>query len=260
MTATTKKTTKPRKDKSKEAEVLDQALEWATDVAPSKADCIFCGWQRAIPEKTEGNSLKKHIRMSHQAQVVLCFMQQDVNAFSKLMSGEVEAVAPEAQEPEEDFEAAGDLEITDLGGWDALFVPAKIRRKYESEGAKIYWANPKNIARYENQGLRLAEMPPGVRMPNQHSNEGSMVKTGEMVLMVVPREVRERRQALRDRKVDNQLMARKEELFNTLQASEKDIFDKCKAKGMSSDAAMKIARAAQSGGLSVETSKGLFDR
>lgn len=146
------------------------------------------------------------------------------------------------------YEDAGVRVGDQLDKYDALYVDPELKKKVESEGGKLHWASERQVNRHKNNGMKPVERKEGDDwMVDQSSSEDTRLRTGDLTLMEVPGRLKEKREAMKERAIADNLYARKEEMERRQEGAAKSVYDAALRKGLSRDQAQNLARSAAAG-------------
>lgn len=241
-----------------EGALLREAVAWVMDnsIESDTGKCTFCGWE-AISTERENTSLRMHIRAKHPTNAAFAYQFKDLNALATYM---------EVGKAKDETTAMDVLEKQLFGTpkvgksydrYDSLYLPEETERKVKGSGGTTRWVTKEKFTRYRDMGLQVLQRPKDVSMPNQGSTEDTSMRSGEMVAMMVPKEVHERRREIEKRKIDGALVSRQEEAHKGLTGTPKAVYDLALKRGLPKDAAMKMANQAEKSGLSIQQSNRL---
>ncbi len=228
-----------------------EAVDWVVNIVPDQTHCPFCGWRTAMET---GGAFKKHVRMKHPAHVSFAYQYKDLDGF--FLAKKKEAIAQDNNVDPEEY----DLETVDDPGYDYLWIPKELRKEMKARGADARWVRKDNIGRYKERGMKLVKRTTDMKMPNQFSEEDSTVQTRELVLMERPRDFIEKSNRMKRMRIQQKLAPRMEEMSSTLSDKPKMVYDAARKAGASEGMAMKYAKAAESGGITVSKGGHLFMR
>ena len=215
-----------------ESQYRIRATQWVVD-RTDNATCPFCGWQsNANPDEGERNAwLEGHIKEKHLTLLILAYQQQSLD--------------PDLREEDPNMtihEALG-IDVTDeLDKWDYLYVPKELRLEVKRAGDQLRWVAPEKVQHWLDQGA--VQVPRGTReMPHQASTEDSTMRANEMVLLRLSSQLVQRRRANVERKTDNQLAARREELHKLRGDMAEAAYNYAVHRGYDKTQAMNVAKA-----------------
>ena len=229
-------------------ELFTKALDWCVDQAETEEGatiCPFCGWRSEITKRGSTKpGLKSHMRGKHPANVTVAFMHKDINALEKIN--------------DEEKVEANDLELTKEGAevmsnpyFNQLYVPEVTKKRWRANGIEGRWARRDRVQGYKDMGYNVSKRPNDADMPLQHSTEDSTMQANEMVLVEAPARLVAARKEFKEQQVDQQLIARKEELERSLSSNAREVYDTAMKRGLGKEQARNLAEAAERGGLRI---------
>ncbi len=204
-----------------DTEMGEKSQQWLEEqLGPAATVCPFCGHTANIEGDTE--SLMTHINIQHPVQMGMAYAQKSIDP----------RMAEDVPEEEVDQkkrtlqEIAGVTLQEDLDRPDYLHVPASLRSDIEERGGNRRWVAQDKVDQWVERGAKVVERK-GTEMPHGSSADGT-VRSREMVLMEISPELAEFRQKIHDRKTDDKLQARVEDLERIQEGREREIYDNLK--------------------------------
>ena len=139
------------------------------------------------------------------------------------------------------FATAGITRVEDLDRHDFLAVPQAIKDKIEGDGGVGRWVRDDRLEHFKNQGATITQ---GAHGTNQPSSENGALRTNELTHVTMPHELAERRSRQKEARVNDQLVARAEEIEKTKDKYEKKTYDYLrKERGLDHGKAGQVAKA-----------------
>jgi len=208
--------------------------------AEGNIECPFCGWQATFGDVDEQkNAVGHHLDQEHETKLEfarLHWTELGWDAYTKLKD-------IEARETLEEFNPTG-MDVTDdFEDFDYLYVADEIKDKVRGRGGELRWVTAKNVDRYKDRGMVMVERG-DADMPNQHSHEDTSARANELVLMEVPKQLKEKRNALKREMVRRQgeTVARQENRENSQSDLGRNAYDYYRRQGMPHENAMRLSR------------------
>lgn len=223
--------------KRDESEILSDALEHVFGQLTEYDSCPFCGWE-AIAKDDKGASLKKHLRSAHPIALVKAHEQKTM---APLMKDE-----DAGRSLVESLQDQGLLEVNTIDKQNLLYVEPEIQQAVEAEGGSLRFCDPEKVGVWKARGAEIVPLPENTGPERQRSEDGT-VRAREMVLVKFPAQARATLRAHNERKVVNQLQARREDIERNRGQLAKAAYDTAVRQGMDRNQAMNIANAVERG-------------
>tara|TARA_R110000751_G_scaffold106288_2_gene202296 strand:- start:2488 stop:3279 length:792 start_codon:yes stop_codon:yes gene_type:complete len=211
-----------------------KAVDWAMaqSIENHGTDCGICGWKPWSHNKEQ--SLQAHITRKHRSTIIDLYDNQVLN-LSDL------SPANPSDDDNELFATAGITRVEDLDRHDFLAVPQAIKDKIEGDGGVGRWVRDDRLEHFKNQGATITQ---GAHGTNQPSSENGALRTNELTHVTMPHELAERRSRQKEARVNDQLVARAEEIEKTKDKYEKKTYDYLrKERGLDHGKAGQVAKA-----------------
>lgn len=211
--------------------------------------CPWCGYKSPYEKGgTQKQAIRMHMQSLHQAAVFAFHLHPELgfDAYHAL-------VRRRAEEEELVKDAGGGLSVSDsLDTFDYLEVPAQYKERVEAFGGRLHWARPDRVEQYLQRGFQVVERK-RAGFKHDHNKETAAAKANELTLMYLPPIIKERRDALKRKRVEDQneglFMVRDE---NVLEGIGRETYDRLVRQGMPSNNAMKVAKNVQDKAVSGE--------
>ena len=241
-------------DLTVDGKMLSKAVDFAYKESPDLCTCPVCGVNKGfIPEAgKKNNALWQHLQKSHSDRVLAWYLYPEMgkDAMVELMRriDEGEGTAPIGTEhTRQDVDDFDVVETHDA--FDFNYLPKEVLRDIEKKGMYARWIPKTNAERRSYQGYQAYARPDGLEMDHQGSHEDTTLQSNERILMVIPKEKRERNQY----RVKQELRERRETLYPSeenkgrpqLSDPGRAAYDHHINRGMSSQNAMKLANVAE---------------
>lgn len=229
-------------DLSEDKEVLDAALKWVITEHTDGKTCPICH-----SEFMSENALTAHMRGKYPVRVVAWFLKKDMgaDALSDLLG-------QSDKSEDAEYEEAGVVMGEDYNEPNMLHVPEHVMKKVQSNGNYERWVSRENIQRRYDSGFRFAERDPDDEVSKyQEDTSDTKVRAGDLVLMVQPDELREKRNYQQDAKTRSQqggILTRSEERENNLSDVGRSTYNAFRDHGANNQVAMRMANQADKNG------------
>jgi hypothetical protein len=217
--------------KNNDMERIKKAVEFVYSYADGNS-CPLCGAEMNATERQE-TSMKNHIRVNHPLKAVECM---DQGTLEPKVEQPVDASTPI-------HEVAGIKTQDEYDRYDALHIPKKVRERVREEGSSLTWKAPSRLGRALDMGAVAVEREEAGSGVRQQSTEDGRVRTGEMTLVEWPAELAEVRRRQKKSRIDDQLVARKEELQKVKTEMEKTLYDEMRRRGQDHTVSLQVAQA-----------------
>ncbi len=179
-------------------ERFDATVQKIIDGCRREGDHVFCEF---CDGRYSTKGIAGHIRNRHPGRVSAMVDHPDLGS-------EAYDIVQQAEKAidEEKVVAAEGMAVTDNTEYDYLAFPRGFKERIEAAGAKLHWAAPDKVMHYKNQGFDTVSVDRKTQnqMAHHGNREDTTLRTNELVAMVVPRDVKERREQLRKIRRDAQ--------------------------------------------------------
>ena len=223
-------------DTRDEAAFAKAAIDWVVSVSSAEV-CCFCGSRMTEDASNPEKNIKAHLKKEHGLRCAAAYGDGslDVKLHHKV------------PEPERTpAEIAGVAMQDAYDRFDALYIPENQQKSAAKEGARYRWVAERNVARMRQQGAEFVPLSKDESqgMPGQVGHTvDAPARSNEMTLMKMPEAIWKRRLRSKQARIEQGLIARKEELLKAKEGQEREIFDKLKREGYDSTVAGQVARA-----------------
>lgn len=231
-------------DPMEDKKVLDAALDWVITEHTDGKTCPVCH-----SEFLDKKGLAGHMRGKYPLRVAAWYLRKDLgsDAISDLLD-----FRNSEPDTEIEYKEAGVQMGEDYNEPNMLHVPEKIMKKVQTNGAYERWVSRENIQRRYDSGFRFAERDRDDEIGKyQIDTSDTKVRAGDLVLMVQPRELREKRNNNQDAKTQTQqgeILTRGEERENNLSDVGRATYNAFRDHGANSQVAMQMANNADKQG------------
>tara|TARA_Y100000590_G_scaffold157767_1_gene181231 strand:- start:19 stop:657 length:639 start_codon:yes stop_codon:yes gene_type:complete len=196
-----------------------------------------------VTDKPKDGALGAHLRMKHPAKTLKAHEQATMDP--NLVPESLPERAPTLAEAKE---MAGLSEINELDKFDILFVEEGIRRECDTEGASLRWSSPEKAEYWKQQGGEVVHLKKEGRDRSlRPDTEDGTTRTRELVLLKFPQQARSIFQSRRQKKTDDQLSSRLEDVQKKRSKMAQVVYDAALREGHDRNQAMNVADSIERG-------------
>jgi hypothetical protein len=224
------------------------AVDWAIDlsIADHGGHCGICSWasvwRNASTDQARAG-LGQHIRRKHRDTIVDLYDNQTLSLATTIGDDAPILEADINVDTDELLAVAGISQIDQLDRTDMLAIPEALRSEADLNGDVFYWKRPEEVDHLKSQGARVLELKGSIG-DQQPSSEDGILRSRELVCMVIPHELAAQRRAQKDARVTDQLNARAEEIQTKRDEYERKTYDYLRSeKNLDHQQARQVSRA-----------------